>query len=240
MPRARIEDRPLAAVLATVLAALGCAHQPCVCPSLPAATAAAPSVVAAPPPPEDPLAGWVTYVIRPGDTLAWIADCRGVPVETLAGVNHVVDSDWIRAGAELRVPSKNLCSGRTHAATTPKAAAPGPTESGRASADLAPAHRLLDQARTAYDAADFGNAARLGEAASLALAQSPEREADPLRARAHVLTAMAAAGLEDRERAVAEFGRALALDPATELDVDDRSPRLVELYEIARAKRSGP
>jgi tetratricopeptide (TPR) repeat protein len=191
-------------------------------------------------------------VIEPGDTLLWIADCRGVSLETLARANSILHADLIRAGDALRVPSKNLCTAYSRAGVTfespaasraAKTAAPPPETAPlapRASADPTRGPALLDAARAAYDAADFENALRLAEAASRALANAPPSEANPLRARAHALSGMAAAGLERPEQAVAEFGRALALDPTAELAPDDRSPRLVELYDAARALGTRP
>jgi hypothetical protein len=102
-------------------------------------------------------------------------------------------------------------------------------------ADLTRGRALLAEARAAYDAADFDHALRVSQVASQELADAP-REANPLRARAHMLSGMAAAGLERRDQAVGEFGRALALDPTVQLAPDDRSPRLVELYETARRR----
>ncbi|MEJ2869098.1 LysM domain-containing protein [Actinomycetospora sp. OC33-EN08] len=43
------------------------------------------------------------YTVRPGDTLSSIAATQGVPVETLAARNDVVDPDLIRPGRRLVV-----------------------------------------------------------------------------------------------------------------------------------------
>jgi LysM repeat protein len=45
-----------------------------------------------------------TYTIQAGDTLAEIAASFGVPVETLADANDIIDIDEIEVGQVLRIP----------------------------------------------------------------------------------------------------------------------------------------
>jgi hypothetical protein len=56
----------------------------------------------------------------------------------------------------------------------------------------------------------------------------------------HVLAALAAAGLEQREHAIAQLRRAIALDPDLGLTPEDQSPRVLELLQEARSQHPGP
>ena len=68
---------------------------------------------------------WVAYVVRPGDTLGRIADCRGVSVSQLARANGIGDPDRVAAGVKLRVPPRDRCTVRAaqRASDTPPATA---------------------------------------------------------------------------------------------------------------------
>jgi hypothetical protein len=46
---------------------------------------------------------------------------------------------------------------------------------------------------------------------------------------------MAAAGLDQRERAIGEFRQAFVLDPDLQLTADTTSPRILDLMGAARA-----
>ena len=50
---------------------------------------------------------YVTYVLRPGDTLSKIADRFGTTVSALAELNHISNPDQIYAGDTIRIPGKN-------------------------------------------------------------------------------------------------------------------------------------
>jgi LysM repeat protein len=175
--------------------------------------------------------------VQPGETLGGIAACHRTSVDTLARANQIRRPDRIQAGAVLRVPAEPACVGANAAAG---ALAPRghelPASAGPA---LARAERLLSEAETRYDAADFEQALGLAETCLQALRPHPDAtDADPLRARCHVVSGMAAAGLERPERAVDEFQDALGLAPDLTLDPERSSPRVVELMDAARA-RSG-
>jgi hypothetical protein len=182
------------------------------------------------------------------DTLHAIAVCRGTTVSELVRVNAIYDADYIQAGWNLQVPAENHCTGmqRTFATARPNSRPAQRNSTGaksRAAVQQArmdeAAERLIARARRHYDEADFEAALREAEAATTALARVPRgRATDSQRARGHLLAAMAAAGLEDPERARAEMARAVALDPATRLAPEDRSPRLVELLEAPSARVS--
>jgi tetratricopeptide (TPR) repeat protein len=188
--------------------------------------------------------GWRPYVIQPGDTLAGIASCRGVEVETLARINAIAEHDLILAGANFHVPDAARClagspgplnraSSASREAAVARRSSPG---SPHLLAEFERGQQLLELARAHYDAADFEKALRGAEVASQAFARAPSLQGvESLRARAHVLAAMASAGLEERDRAVAEFERAFALDPDAHLELGDRSPRLLELIQVARS-----
>jgi tetratricopeptide (TPR) repeat protein len=227
------------------IAGASCAQRPCACPALaavPPAPAARP-IVADVPETGVP-ADWRPYVIEPGDTPAMIAACRDVPLDTLARANAIVRPDWILAGATLQVPADDLCAAQRRIAARRRsdlreaAVAREPTApqvASRTSAEFQRGQRLLDAARARYDAADFDGALLDAEAAADAFARAANHPGSHAkRAQAHVVAGISAVGLEERERALAEFQRAFALDPASDLDPDDRSPRLVELFRLAR------
>jgi len=169
---------------------------------------------------------WVRYVVQPGDTLGRIAACRRVSFTTLARVNQLPDPDRLPAGAALHVPPVNGCA-NAHIA---RDAAPPPH---------AEAEQYVAWATSAYDGADFEQALSLAEAGIRALAPHPrDPPADAIRARCHLVAGMAAAGLEQRERAIEEFRHALDLEPNLAVDPQRSSPRVVELVEMARSSSS--
>jgi LysM repeat protein len=200
--------------------------------------------VAAPPPagaaekvaPTVP-AGWSSYVVQPGDTLGQIAACRGVAVTRLAEANGIADPRHILAGARLRVPPHDRCLRARVASVepTPPAAPSAAAKPAAEAATLERGRKLLEAARARYDAADFEGALRGAEDAVRAVEpQKGSPTADRLLARCHVVAALAAAGLEQRDRAIAEFRLAFALDPGLQLSQDDASPRIQELAAAAR------
>jgi hypothetical protein len=189
--------------------------------------------------------GWRRYRVRGGDTLGRIADCRGVALETLAKANAIADPDRLLAGTRLYVPPRDRCAARSvTAAGAPGAAAvaraPSAAPDPSPASALEGARRLLAAARSRYDEADFAEALLGAEAASQKLAPTAgEPRADALRARAHLLAGMSAAGLEQRERAIEEFRQAFALDPALACPPEDCSPRILELVQAARPLATG-
>jgi hypothetical protein len=250
------QETGLSLLLVFATAFAGCVSPPCMCPSARAASpaAVAPTVarkverpaLAAPVP-----ADWRPYVIRPGDTLAMIAACRDVELGVLARANDIAWVDFIEAGSTLRVPPVDLCEVRRQAlarrrakpaeatavpavAVSPAVAA-APDGDARARAEFARGQRLLAAARARYDAADFSGSLRDADAAASAFARAASHpDASARRARAHVVAGIAAVGLEQPERALAELRRAVSLDPQAALENEDRSPRLVELFRVAR------
>jgi lipoprotein NlpD len=45
-----------------------------------------------------------TYVVKPGETLASIAQAMGVTLQALIDTNNITDPDLVNAGVALRVP----------------------------------------------------------------------------------------------------------------------------------------
>jgi hypothetical protein len=241
--------------LALALAVVGCAS-PYGAGSHPPRSAASerahPSAPATARPQSSPN-GWTHYRVQPGDTVAHIAACRGATVRELVRANALYDPNRLVVGWSLRVPTLDFCHGQPARAYATAARMRRPTsQSGpnagaaRAAAQAsvaakARAARLLAEARRQYDAAHFEPALHRAEEATTALARGPrDSTTDRQRARGHLLAGMAAAGLEDRKRAIAEFERAFALDPTAKLAPEDRSPRLVELVEASRAQHRDP
>lgn len=173
-----------------------------------------------------PPATWSRYVVQPGDTLGRIATCRRVSVAALARANRISAPDHLPAGAVLRVPRADACA----AGSPLEARVPAPLH--------AEAEGTLAMATSAYDGADFEQALAIAEQGIEALAPHRDGAANALRADLHVVAGMAAAGLEQRGRAIEEFRRALALAPHLVLDPQRSSPRVLELVDAARASPS--
>ena len=185
-------------------------------------------VAAAPP----PRATWVAYVVQTGDTLGRIAACSGSSVGELAERNGIPDPDLLLAGERLTLPEAHRCA-VTHPAATPKTSLAQPPSVIAARAD---GHRLLDAATARNDAADFEAALALAADCTARLAPHvPDPEADAIRARCHLQAGMAAAGLEQRDRAIEEFRQAFAIDPRLELPPQS-SPRILELADATGRK----
>jgi LysM repeat protein len=194
-------------------------------------------------------AGWRRVVVQPGDTLGGIARCRRVDVAAIVDANGLADPDRIVAGTRLYVPPRNRCA-RVAAPARPAPAAPeappAPTPEQRQPAPapaaaptrIEDAERKLASARSLYDAADFAGALDAAQAAVRTVDGDPGvRASDDVRARAHLIAGLSAAGLEQRERAIAEFRRAFDVDPALRCPPDDCSPRVMELVDAARPTR---
>lgn len=64
------------------------------------------------PPPFQPPAGESSYIVRPGDTLAAIADRLRIPLAQLISANPGVDPRFLRPGMALRVPVASLPDNR--------------------------------------------------------------------------------------------------------------------------------
>jgi LysM repeat protein len=192
----------------------------------------APPVRATAPPP----AAQPVYVVRAGDSLSAIAACSGVPVEELARLNRIADPDRLATGARLRLPSGHPCVAPPQRRVVARSSK---RQSDPAREARAKAERSLAEATARNDAADFE--AALANANACVAQLAPHRHdtrAKKLGARCHVAGGMAAAGLDQRERAIEEFRRALALDPELRLSPDTTSPRILELVSAAQASPS--
>jgi hypothetical protein len=156
-------------------------------------------------------------------------------VAALARANRISAPDRLPAGTVLRVPEAAGCVGPPpigNAPSRPEAAGGG---AGPAPAPDRTVTDLLASALAHYDGADFEEALALAQTGIAALAPHPGgAETDALRARCHMVSGMAAAGLGQREHAIAEFRQALALAPDLPLDPERSSPRVLELVEAAR------
>ena len=145
-----------------------------------------------------------------------IATCSGASVLDLAQLNHLANPNFLLLGARLRVPSGHDCYAPRN---PPERAA-----------------QLLAAADARLEAADFEGALVLAErCVRLVESGRPDSMANEACARCHVVAGMAAAGLDQRERAIAEFSRAFELDPTLELTADTASPRILDLVGAARA-----
>jgi tetratricopeptide (TPR) repeat protein len=130
----------------------------------------------------------------------------------LAQTNHLASPDFVVTGVRLRVPRRGCLAPRT-----PPDRAAG----------------LLAAADARLDGADFEGALSLAERCT-----GLDESRRPTRARCHVVAGMAAAGLDQRERAIGEFRQAFALDPTLQLAADTTSPRILDLVSAARPVRA--
>lgn len=211
MSRTILQELRLAACLAAIVAAIACRSAGG--PSTPAAVAkAAPAT--------RPDVALTLYRVRPGDSLSRLAACSGVPVAELAKSNYISDPDLLFAGERLRLPRGHRCA----------AAKPDSRSVAHADAD-----RLLSTASAQLDAADFEASIASAESCVQALeSDAHDAKANVIAARCHFVAGTAAAGLEQRERAIEEFRRAFVLNPKLEVEPDRTSPRIAELLSAAR------
>jgi LysM repeat protein len=216
MARTGQQEARLACILVAVAAWLGCK------------TAAprhdvVPDVVRRPPSPTAPVLPSPTavYVVHQGESLGQLARCSGTSVAALARANGLSEPNLLRAGTKLVLPANHHC-GREDASA-------GAQRRARAS-------HTLQQAEARLDAADFDEALALARACDDDLAAASDAKAKALRARCHVVAGIAATGLDRRDRAIAEFRRALDLDPKLELESQATSPRVRALMAEARTR----
>ncbi|HTO54903.1 MAG TPA: LysM domain-containing protein [Myxococcota bacterium] len=169
----------------------------------------------------------VVYVVHPGETLGEIARCAGVSVPELARENGIPDPRLILAGEKLRLPAGHDCKqvSKSTAANDPARAARARSQS------------LLAKANASLDDADFEQALSYAETCADQLSPYPtDPQAKTLCVRCHVVAGTAATGLDQPDRALTEFRRALALDPKLELPESSTSPRVRELVSQARSQ----
>lgn len=189
-----------------------------------------------------------SYVVRPGDTLGEIAWFYGVPVETLARANGILDTNEISVGERLVIP---------HGATRQVAAPPPrPPGAGVRRAPVRPAtvQPIQEVKRAAVDVqlhtadelvrtARFDEALAETERARPALAEleaTSGRDA-VRRVRLEVLSATASIALGREEAAQQSFERALRADADLELDPARTSPKVVRgLAETRRRLAEQP
>lgn len=218
MSRRTLQELRLAACLAAIVAAIACR-------SGGGPTTPAPAPVATTARAPRPEVALTVYRVRPGDSLGRLAACSGVSVGELARSNYISDPDLLFAGERLQLPQGHRCA----------AARSDPPSAAHAHAD-----GLLATASAQLDAADFEASIASAEACVQALESDVhDSKANAIAARCHFVAGMAAAGLDQRERAIGEFRRAFVLNPKLEIEPEGTSPRIVELLSAARPS-SGP
>jgi len=152
------------------------------------------------------------YVVQPGDTLYSIARWQGTSVEELASANALTDPDRLQVGQELVMPP-----GAQPTATRPSHHLPRRTDESLRNARFEEA--LVDARK----------------ARSLLRALDSQPGVAQRRARVETLSAMAEVALGRDDAARASFARALEADPLLALDADAVSPKILRVFEEARA-----
>jgi LysM repeat protein len=178
------------------------------------------------------------YVVRYGDTLTDIARRRGLDVETLARANALADPDRLEVGQELVVPpGAKLAPPRRSRSPRPAAraaAAPAPVP---ASAALLPVDCAILDSDESLRSARFEQAIdQANEARRLLRALEPQPGIAERRARVEVLLGMAEVALGRDPEARASFARALEADPLLTLAPGEVSPKILRIFEDARAR----
>jgi LysM repeat protein len=124
---------------------------------MPGAVAAPPLAPVPPtyaPPPVAPPGAYGTYTVRPGDTLATIADLLAIPLAQLLSANPNVDPRFLRPGLTIRVPGDRRPIGRPDAPrlrVEPDTARPG------SSVELSARGLPPDSRATILGGTDLGN-----------------------------------------------------------------------------------
>jgi len=180
------------------------------------------------------------YVVQPGDTLYSIARWQGTSVEELASANALTDPDRLQVGQELVMPpgAQPTATRPSHhlprraAAVTPAPAlAPVPEGAALLSVDCA----IIDTDESLRNARFEEALVDARKARSLLRALDSQPGVAQRKARVETLSAMAEVALGRDDAARASFARALEADPLLALDADAVSPKILRVFEEARA-----
>jgi murein DD-endopeptidase MepM/ murein hydrolase activator NlpD len=176
------------------------------------------------------------YVVQPGDTLYSIARWQHTSVEELASANALADPDRLQVGQHLVMPpgakptaARPIHHSPRHAASaTPE---PAPEEAALLSVDCA----ILDTDESLRNARFEEALVDARKARSLLRALDSQPGVAQRRAQVETLSAMAEVALGRDDAARASFARALEADPLLALDPDTVSPKILRVFEEARA-----
>jgi LysM repeat protein len=189
----------------------------------------------------------IVHRVKRGDTLQQIADHYDVRVSTISSVNRLGLYPRIEVGQRLLMPREAKLPpppaafaaarpkrARAVSAAPPREAAAAARPQPAANANLNRATELVDGAVADYRAARFQSALERAQQAEALLAESKDRDARRVGARAAFVTASVHAANGDSDRAKDSFTRVHSLDPDFEPPEGWLSPRLEQLYIAAR------
>jgi LysM repeat protein len=197
------------------------------------------------------------YTLRPGDTLGLVGQWYGVDVDALVRLNDVADVRRLPVGRVITIPATATRDGRRAAALRPRraraAAAPAvsagpppasevsPAPASASEASLAPppasepVERELARANEAFESADFDGALAAAQDAERQLAGRLAPEDRRRLARAHLLAGMSQVALGREDEARRSFRAAVAADDTLTLDPAQTSPKVLGVFNEARA-----
>jgi LysM repeat protein len=188
-------------------------------------------------PAQQPAPRGARYVVQRGDTLSAIARWQGTSVAALERANALADPDHLEVGQELVMPP-----GAAPKVSRPRSRPPRPVASASAPAPVPAALlpvdcAILDTGESLRSARFEQALAEANAARSLLRPLETQPGAAERRARLEVLAGMAEVALGHDIAARASFARALEADPLLTLEPNAVSPKILRVFEEARAER---
>jgi len=185
---------------------------------------------------------FVIHRVRRGDTLWSISRRYGTSVAAIVQRNQIRNANRLAVGDRIEVPSGPAPSpqARRESPVSPARNDAGQRDRHAASSGtLETADRLLTRMNAQLRGAHFEDALSTAESTLALLDQIDSAAAAPRRARVEVLRATAQVGLGQTDDALASLERALRADPNLELGPENTSPKVLDVYYVARRRVGG-
>lgn len=188
----------------------------------------------------------VIHRVRRGDTLWSISRRYGTSVAEIVQRNQIRNVRRLAIGDRLEIPVAPAPP-PTRASEASPVSDPveeldeleAREERAASSGTLVTADRLLAQTQAQLRGARFEEALTTAESTQALLDQVDDVAARPRRAQVEVMRATAQVGLGQTDAALASLERALRADPDLELGPEDTSPKVLDVYYVARRRVGG-
>jgi LysM repeat protein len=182
-------------------------------------------------------AAFLIHRVRRGETLWSISRRYGTSVAEIVRRNQIRNANHLTIGDRIEIPvDRPPPPGQQRQVSEERG---GSEERAASSGTLETADRLLARMAAQLRGAHFEDALSTAESTLPLLDQVDSAAARPRRARVEVLRATAQVGLGQTDAALASLERALRADPDLELGPENTSPKVLDVYYVARRRVGG-